>query len=155
MRTASQIRSRFESKFRVTPGCWPWLGTKHGKGYGHFKLPSGKGAGRVEKAHRVSHELYIAAIPEGMQVLHRCDNPQCVNPDHLFLGTNADNMADMKAKGRGNSPRGEAQHLAKLTEEGVLKIRADTRPNVQIAPDYGVSAALIGMVKSRKIWKHI
>lgn len=155
MKIAGPIRPRFEAKFRVTPGCWPWLGAKHGKGYGHFKIPTGKGDGKVEKAQRVSYSLYIGEIPHGMMVLHRCDNPGCVNPDHLFLGTNADNMADMKAKGRGNGPRGAACHFTKLADEQVITIRSDSRKGVEIAKHYGVSAALVSDIRNRKCWKHI
>ena len=76
-------------------GCWPWLGTKRHTGYGkirnHYKH---------EGTHRVSYTLNVGPIPQGLHVLHKCDNPTCVNPDHLFLGTQADNMKDMFKKGR-------------------------------------------------------
>jgi hypothetical protein len=81
--------------------CMLWASTKDRKGYG--RIPS-KGVGQVQ-AHRAMYEAFIGEIPEGMHVLHKCDTPPCVNPDHLFLGTHNDNMADMKAKGRATGPR--------------------------------------------------
>jgi len=86
---------RFERKFCKSDGCWLWTGCVHGKGYGHFKI--GK---KVEKAHRVSWMLYRGNIPQGYHVLHICDTPPCVNPDHLYLGTNADNVKDRVQKNR-------------------------------------------------------
>lgn len=87
--------TRFESKFYVTPGCWIWTGSKNTGGHGQFTV-----CGKCITAHRVSYELYIGPIPEGMWVLHKCDNPPCQNPDHLFLGTRQDNVDDMVRKGR-------------------------------------------------------
>lgn len=146
---------RFESKFEKTSGCWLWLGAKHAKGYGHFKMPTGKGDGRVEKAHRIAYSLYVGEIPRGLMVLHKCDTPACVNPDHLFLGTNDDNMKDMVAKGRGNAPRGEDQHLARLSESAVEAIRTSCETGVAMARQNGVSPQAICDVRKRKTWKHI
>jgi len=144
------MRERFEQKFRVTPGCWLWTATKDEKGYGFFY--SGK---RQERAHRVAYQLYVGEIPEGLQVLHRCDVPSCVNPDHHFLGTNADNIADREVKGRGVRLKGESHGCSKLTEDAIKRIRADTRRQRDIAADYGVSQHTIWQVKHRKIWSHV
>jgi hypothetical protein len=88
---------RFWAKVAVGPGCWEWTaGTQYG--YGRFVL-----GGRTFKAHRLSYEISVGVIPDGLKVLHHCDNPPCVNPAHLFVGTHADNVRDREAKGRGNS----------------------------------------------------
>jgi hypothetical protein len=100
-------------------------------------------------------------IPDGMFVLHHCDNRACSNVEHLFLGTQTDNMRDMLAKGRGSrvGPRGEAHGHAKLTEAQVREIRdryaAKGVTHDRLAKDYGVSSELIGLIVRRKIWKHV
>jgi len=97
------VAERFDAKFVPEPnsGCWLWTASTKGSGYGSFGIC----AGRVELAHRASWEIHRGQIPKGMHVLHRCDTPACVNPEHLFLGTAADNMADKAAKGRARTPR--------------------------------------------------
>lgn len=92
---------RFEAKVERCPmsGCWLWTDAPNGSGYGRIFT-----GGRDVMAHRVSYEMHCGSIPDGLQVLHRCDTPACVNPAHLFLGTHDDNMADMKRKGRGRRP---------------------------------------------------
>lgn len=132
------VRQRLESKFQVTPGCWNWTGRLGHYGYAHLSV-NGDG----QRAHRLSYELYVGSIPEGMLVCHRCDNRKCVNPDHLFLGTNADNMRDMAAKWRCRS---------KLTAEQVRQIRADGRILKEIAKDFGVSPSNICRVKKGEYW---
>lgn len=89
------ILDRFEKKFDKTDGCWIWNAATDGKGYGAFSYK-----GKRATASRVSYELYKGSFPSQMHVLHTCDNPRCVNPDHLFLGTNKDNVEDRKSKGR-------------------------------------------------------
>jgi hypothetical protein len=93
------LAKRFHEKVQQgeADACWPWLGAEHGKGYGGISI-----RGRSQPAHRVAYELACGAIPAGLWVLHRCDNPKCVNPAHLFLGTHQDNMDDMKKKGAGS-----------------------------------------------------
>jgi hypothetical protein len=86
-------------------GCWEWRLRKDAGGYGRLKIQMGsRSSFRMEAAHRYAYSIFVGPIPDGMNVLHRCDNPPCCNPDHLFVGTQQDNMRDMHAKGRG--PKG-------------------------------------------------
>lgn len=93
--SVGDAKQKFDAHVRKTDSCWLWDGPRFASGYGRASQGS-----RKRRAHRVAYELYVAPIPEGMHVLHRCDNPPCVNPDHLFLGTHLDNMKDMERKGR-------------------------------------------------------
>lgn len=143
---------RFWQKVEKTEGCWNWKGAKHVKGYGAFRYNN-----RMGRAHRASYEMFCGPIPDGMLVLHKCDNPSCVNPDHLFLGTNSDNMADKVAKGREAhvGVKGVAHPRAKLTEEQVTAIRVLSAPITHIAAAYGVSPTTIHDIRTRKRWSHI
>ncbi len=134
-------------------GCIVWTGFKNKKGYGQISVhPREK---HSALAHRASYQAFVGSpVPEYMRVCHRCDNPSCVNPVHLFLGTDADNSADMVAKGR--SQRGERSGAAKLTEKQVLEIRsrrADHQPT--IAQEFGVTQQTISDIIQRRSWKHI
>jgi len=129
-------------------GCWNWTAGEDGCGYGRIKVN-----GKMAYAHRVSWELTNGPIPEGMQVLHHCDNPSCVNPAHLFLGTVADNSRDMVSKER--QARGEAHSQAKLTEQEVYEIRALLKagyPQREIASAYDVDYRTINDIKTGKTW---
>lgn len=119
--------------------CWEWQAAKDGHGYGAI---SADGARRTLQAHRVSYELANGLIPAGMHVLHRCDNPSCVNPGHLFTGTHADNMRDMGAKGR-------LTHRKKLTVDEVRAICEPTGSTRAIARKVGVSADSVRRTKAR------
>ena len=144
---------RFWNKVEKTDECWNWTSAKHPKGYGLFSINN-----RNQRAHRVSYELCKGKIPEGMQVLHECDNPSCVRPDHLFLGTNADNMADKVAKGRQAHfcpGRGEGHPTSKLTEDQVRAIRASPGPQSRIAIEFGISCGYVSDIRKRKYWAHI
>lgn len=133
-----------------TTGCWNWSGCTNSKYYGQLRR-NGKKVG----AHRAFYEYYVGPVPNDLLVLHRCDNPRCVNPKHLFLGTNKDNMDDMTAKGRENKVRGEQHGMSKLTDEQVLAIRKDTRAQWEIAIDYNVSQITISGIKRNTSWKHV
>lgn len=132
-------------------GCWLWERGIQSPGYGCWPI----GKGRHKKAHRVAYEIANGTIPRGMVVCHRCDNPYCVNPDHLFLGSQSDNMKDMWAKGRGKPlvvRRGDDHPQKKLSSDSVTAIRLDRRPIKEIAVAYGVSRQMIWRVRSGKNW---
>jgi len=140
----------FQEKYIMdeNTGCWNWIARKNPKGYGQFHL--GK---TIYQAHRASWVLYKGEIPEGLWVLHICDNPSCVNPNHLFLGTNDDNMKDMARKGR--STRGERSHTCKINEDIVKEIRNSKETAKQLSKKFGLSVYGIYQVKYRKTWKWV
>jgi hypothetical protein len=131
-------------------GCWQWTASAFRGGYGHTILDRQEMA-----AHRAVWILLVGPIPEGLFVCHRCDNPGCVNPDHLFLGTHHDNMADRGAKRR--QVRGEQHPRAKLTESAVAEMReAYARGGISqasLARRYGVAHSLIHRVLHNESWK--
>lgn len=147
------LAERFWEKvdIRGEDECWPWMASTKQGGYG--KIVSDDG--RFLLAHRVAYELTIGPIPVGLVLCHRCDNPGCVNPSHMFLGTQADNLQDMRTKGRGNPPRGVRHPKARLTDQLVAQIRADPRSHRQIARILGISKSTIGMVKAGVTWTHV
>lgn len=144
-----------ESMPEPNSGCWLWLGCLL-RGYGVMSVNN-----KQQKAHRVSYELNKGKIPRGLFVCHRCDNPCCVNPDHLFLGTSAENTADKVAKGRqANGPRlgrtqtGSHNANAQLTETQVAAIRAATGIfQKELAKQYGVSQSHISLIKRGGAWQ--
>lgn len=145
------IQERFWAKIvRAKEGCWDWRGAKHPHGYGLLFRKRGE---RPAAAHRLSYEIHFGPIPPNMRVCHRCDNPPCNNPEHLFLGTAKDNTRDMIEKGR--VARGERIASAKLSASDVLRIRSDTRTQKAIAADYGVRRQTISKLKSGKRWGHL
>lgn len=173
---------RFEDKFIPEPnsGCWLWFAGADQHGYGRVRVGSKKDGTRTTAiAPRVSWQIY-RGDPAGFHVCHKCDVPACVNPDHLFLGTQTDNMRDCSAKGRtsrgaahsaiqkAHQPKGKLHHLygkpgrsgerngaSKLKVSEVIKIRKDKRTLLAIASDYGVSWSVIGQIKRRNTWKHV
>lgn len=144
---------RFWKQVKKTDGCWIWAGCVDKNGYGIFR---GEVAGeKFNRAHRFSYALHTGDLLKGMHACHTCDNPRCVNPDHLWPGTNADNMRDKVKKGRNRVPVGENHGRANLTEDQVRTILIDARPYAQIAADYGVAPSTIGSIKQRVSWKNI
>lgn len=112
-RSVTSRESRFWSKVRKTLTCWIWEGSRNPAGYGHLRSSD-----RLEKAHRISWEIHFGSIPDGMAVLHRCDNPPCVAPFHLWLGTQKDNAADRQAKGRQNRRPGDLRRTIPTKANG-------------------------------------
>lgn len=131
-------------------GCWIFTGKISPTGYGRFFTN-----GQQFAAHRASYESRFGKIPTGLHVLHKCDVTSCINPNHLFLGTNRDNVADRVKKGRTKTGIGEANRHAKLTRKDVQDIRASTARNRWLATKYGVDENTICSIKKHKIWKCI
>jgi hypothetical protein len=132
--------------------CWLWIGCQNGRGYGYFKYQE-----KEQLAHRVSYQLFKGPIPKGLHVCHTCERRECVNPDHLFLGTNAENIADCIAKGRNS--RGETHAHAKLTEHQVFEIRARyAAGNITqeaLASEFGIVRGTVSDIIRRKRWNHL
>jgi HNH endonuclease len=141
------MEDRFWEKVNKTEGCWVWTAFTTASGYGQIHRP-GKTSG-AEFSHRYSWIIHFGPIPDNLHVLHRCDNPPCVNPHHLFLGTQEDNMKDMGAKGRSG--------VRKITEEDALYIINSKEPNKDLALRFGLNRSYVWALKSRKesSWKHL
>jgi len=145
------LPERFDAKWKLDEptGCWLWIGAKVRRTDNYYQPIIGTWRSRTENAHRIAWMLYHGDIPDGLHVLHHCDNPICVNPNHLFLGTHQDNMDDMVLKKRNHK---------KLTAEEVTAIRrrydARERPK-DLAAEYGVTPTLIVYIGKRKTWRHI
>jgi hypothetical protein len=160
-------------------GCWVWIGAVHKTGYGHVHRDR-----KLWKVHRLSWIHYVGPIPEGADVLHKCDLRPCINPDHLYLGNDLDNARDREQRGRGNHARGDRHFSrtmpeklargernvcfkkpgiragenngnAKLNREIVLAIRASTEKNGALAERYGVHAKMVSRIRNLKAWKSI
>lgn len=156
--------ARFWSQVDKSGECWVWIGSRYTRGgYGRCRPYYRSGQ---RKAHRVSYELAYGPIPEGMCVCHRCDNPPCVRPDHLFLGTSEENTYDMFQKGRAGGvmnpqkrPVGERCSYAKLTDAQVAEIRARYAQGGisqrQLGELYGVSRSTICNIVMNTAWKHV
>lgn len=138
----------FESRFEKSDGCWEWNGTRNGYGYGVFLMPGEKPV----RAHRYAYERLHGPIPDGMVVMHSCDNPPCVNPAHLSLGTRDDNNQDKQRKGR--HPYGDSHHWTRLSEAQVAEIRAllasRSVRQKEIAARFGVDDSTISNIKTGK-----
>lgn len=141
----------FKNRYTVDEqtGCWVWIIKNPIQRYGWWKA-----FGEI-KAHRASWVMHNGPVPDGMQVLHKCDNPRCVNPQHLFIGTQIDNMKDMSLKKRGRVSVGARNTNAKLNEAQVRLVRVSSIPNKQLAELLGVNANTIGCIKRRELWPHL
>ncbi len=149
---SNNFPKRFICKVSVGDDCWEWCGSKDSSHYGMIKS---KGTKNV-KAHRASDVVFISPIPTDMQVLHKCDNPGCVNPKHLFLGTHKDNMRDMAEKGRHNTKYGEQAPHVRLNWEKVSEIRlryANGETQEVVAAAFGINHADVSRIVLNKRWK--
>ena len=131
--------------------CWEWTGSLGSTGYGQIKVD-----GKTIKAHRLAYQIQYGLIPDTRCVCHSCDNPKCVNPFHLFLGTHDDNIKDAVSKGR--IRKGEDHGMAKLTDDSVFEIRrlySRGASRSVLASMWQVSTRTIGDIVSRRTWKHL
>lgn len=146
------VQERFEERFLKGGGdaCWEWMGGKTSDGYGMISID-----GINQGAHRIAYQLYIGEIPYRFCVCHRCDNPSCVRPDHLFLGTNTDNMHDCVIKGRHSDQSGENNGYSILIDEDVriiLAMHANGARNVDLAKQFGVAPSTISNIVCGRNW---
>lgn len=132
----------FEQRFEKGDGCWEWQGTRNQYGYGIFLLPGEKPV----RAHRYSYEFYVGPIPADKVIMHICDNPPCVNPAHLRVGTKAENNADAAQKNRTN--RGAKHWNFRLSDADIAAIRASDEPRKVLAKRYGVDYSHIWRIQA-------
>ena len=165
------LQERFMAKVKVTDECWLWTGAKCKKGYGRFSVGRSKRSDGTRRnsmvaAHRQSYQLFVGQIPEGSGfhgtcVLHKCDIPACVNPSHLFLGTNEDNVHDMDRKGRriNKQHKGSKHACAILDETKALEIfrlaQSRAAPQLTIAKKFGVCLSTVNHINTGRLWAHV
>lgn len=142
----------FHTRYKkLESGCWEWTAQRTPQNYGRFFINY-----RGTRAHRYSYEIHKGKIPEGMCVCHTCDNPSCVNPDHLWLGTRGDNNKDRTKKGRGI--KGETHHQSKLIRQDIREIRllykAKILKQIDLARIYKITQANISLIIKQKIWNY-
>ncbi len=147
---------RFQKRINVkTPAeCWEWTASRNNRGWhGQWRAASGK----IELTHRAAWRLMVGEIPAGLFVLHKCDNPLCCNPSHLFLGTQSDNMKDMWGKGRARPGKrmGETHGNSKVTADLVRDIRSSKESGVELAKRLSISPTTICDIRKRRTWRHI
>lgn len=153
--------ARFRARLAVQPnGCWKWLGATMKARSRPTKDWHGQwrnAAGQHELTHRAAWRLFVGPIPSRGRVLHRCDNAQCCNPDHLYIGTQADNVQDMWDRGRAKPgvSRGADHGMSKLTEADVREIRKSDEPALEIAARFGISKTQVYDIRKRRSWAHI
>lgn len=144
----------FWDRVRKTEGCWLWEGLVKKTGYGFLAKRT---TSPIQAAHRLSWKLHFGEIQDGLCVCHKCDNKLCVNPEHLFLGTAAENIYDCVKKGR--HARGERRWSAKLTVAQVLEIRSrhqsGSSTRRQLANEYGIGVTAIGKIVLRERWREV
>jgi hypothetical protein len=145
------------NKVNEKPICWTvnergcWICTSHSKNIGGY--PQKSINGKKQLISHIFYEKYKGSIPHGLCVLHTCDTPACINPGHLWLGTNADNVQDKVKKRR--STYGEKHPMVKLTESQVLEIRSVSDTQREIAKKYGIAQNTVSYIKNYRLWKHV
>jgi hypothetical protein len=155
------IRERLLSNIRIDEaGCWVWTRGKVRTGHGLITV-----GGASERVHRIAYEEFVGPIPNGLQILHSCDNASCINPDHLRPGTHRENMADMKERGRAAKGannhfgkvkyEGEGNARSKLTAEAVMDIRTSGLSSLDLAAKHGVSFQAVQHARAGRTWKHL
>ena len=154
-RNHAPLADRFWRMVQISDDCWNWIGGKRPNGYGQIS-EGGRGS-RTLSAHRVSYELHHGPIPDGLVVMHSCDNQACVNPDHLSVGTHKDNTQDMIDKGRNRTvaPLGAENGKSLLTEDQVRYIRASKLGHSALGRQLGVSPNCIRGVRTGRTWSHV
>lgn len=150
-RRRSAVERFWEKVNKDAPnGCWEWTGSQHDFGYGSIYVNN-----KMMLTHRFSYELHNGPIPPNMFCCHTCDNPRCCNPQHLFLGSNNDNVSDMIKKGRDSRGTGSA----KLTEAQVIEIRQKyaqgSVTHMELASEYGLDRSSVSSIIRRRTWSHI
>lgn len=146
------ILDRFMKKVEKTPSCWKWIGSKYVSGYGEFR------SGDETRAHRASWSIFRGVIPKGLSVLHKCDIKDCVNPDHLFLGTQKDNVNDMIFKHRKARIVGDDHGMSKLKVGDIFQIREMRKQGLlykEIAKQFGITPENVGYILRGITWTHI
>lgn len=153
------IKARFDAKWRENPDktwngtpCWEWIGALIGKGYGQFQVRPNKD----KNAHRWAWRIYRGRLLDEDRVLHHCDNPRCVNPNHLFVGSSSDNAQDMKSKGR--HLFGERNAKSKLTANDVIEMHnlsKDGMSTYKIAGIFGVHQTIVSRILRGERWEHL
>ena len=149
----TKIKTTKQRFYEKTGLDWQWIGYKNNRGYGTLYVD-----GKHKYAHRISYQIHIGKIPNGMCVLHSCDNPACVNPEHLHLGTQKINAYEREIRNRGNHVRGEKNGRSKFTIKQILEIRKKSQKgisNAELAKEYSVVNSTIHFIKTKKHWKHV